>query len=420
MMDESIAFYQNQYIPFAANIPWFADMRAEALQQFVEKGFPTRFDENWKYTSVELFLKHRFQMHPTPANLQEVFVQDSPCNAYQFALVNGFLTKNSALPAGVMVMSLLDAIAAIPEKVKPYLGHILKSGHAFHALNTSMLAQGLVIYVAPHIELSEPLWLSHWQSQVGVGVHLRHLIIVDEGASVSVVEDYSGDAALCYYTNTVTEVHLAQAAHLTHYKIQREGQHAFHVGHIAVAQDLKSQFASHMFSLGGQWVRSDIAIQFQQPEARCSMNGLYVPTDVQHMDHHTLVEHSVENCQSEQDYKGIIKGHARAVFNGRVLVEKGANRTVAKQQNKNLLLSPHAEIDTKPQLEIYSDDIICTHGATVGELDEEALYYLATRGISHEDACRFLMQAFVTENIGAIPNEKLAAWISELFFEQIG
>jgi Fe-S cluster assembly protein SufD len=419
-MDECIAFYQNQENPFAAKTSWLADMCAVARQQFVEHGFPTRFDENWKYTAVLPFLQHRFQLHSISTDLPDNVIQDPPCNAYPFAWVNGFLTKKSALPTGVVVMSLLDAIAAMPEKVTPYLGHSLKSEHAFHALNTSMLAQGLVIYVSAHATISDPLWLSHWQSRAGHGVHLRHLIILEEGASVNVVEEYRGDAANCYYTNTITEVHLAPSAHLTHYKIQCEGQHAFHVGHTAVTQSSQSQFDSHMFSLGGQWVRSDITIRLQEPEARCSMNGLYAPTEDQHMDFHTLVEHAVENCHSEQDYKGMMTGHSRAVFNGRVLVEKGANRTVAKQQNKNLLLSPHAEIDTKPQLEIFSDDVICTHGATVGQLDEEALYYLATRGISHEDACRFLMQAFVTENIRAIPNETLAAWIGNLFFEQIG
>jgi Fe-S cluster assembly protein SufD len=244
--------------------------------------------------------------------------------------------------------------------------------------------------------------------------------VAEKGSQASLIEDYCGEAGQCYYTNTVTEVHLAEKASLTHTKIQRESKLAYHVGHLAVKQAAHSQLDSHLFSLGGQWVRSDLTIHLDEPHASCGMNGMYVPFDGQHMDHHTLVRHQAPDCQSVQDYKGIVSGHARAVFNGRVVVAKDAQHTSAKQQNKNLLLSTNAEIDTKPQLEIFADDVVCTHGATVGQLDEEALFYLATRGIEHEEASRYLMQAFMTDNLRAIPNAKLAAWIGDLFNEQIG
>ncbi len=168
-----------------------------------------------------------------------------------------------------------------------------------------------------------------------------------------------------------------------------------------------AEFASHSLSLGGKLTRSDISIHLQEELAQCLMNGIYAPGEGQHVDHHTSVYHLVPNCQSEQDYKGILNGHSRAVFNGKVYVAKEAQHTDAKQQNKNLLLSAQAEIDTKPQLEIFADDVFCSHGATVGQLDEEALFYLATRGIGHLEATHYLLQAFANENLGLIPHNRI-------------
>ena len=199
-----------------------------------------------------------------------------------------------------------------------------------------------------------------------------------------------------------------------HYKIQRESKLAYHMGHLAVNQAMDSQLDSHLFSLGGKCVRSDITIGLSEPGAQCLMNGVYVPNDLQHMDHHTLVTHEAPNCRSEQDYKGILNGHSRAVFNGRVVVAKGAQHTQAKQQNKNLLLSIDTEIDTKPQLEIFADDVVCTHGATVGQLDEEAIFYLATRGIGRADATRYLVKAFTVDNLRILANVELATWVGTL------
>ena len=200
---------------------------------------------------------------------------------------------------------------------------------------------------------------------------------------------------------------LAASAKLTHYKIQRESKAAYHLGHLAVKQSAHSQFASHSLSLGGKLVRSDISMYLQEEHAHCLMNGIYAPSEGQHVDHHTTVNHLVPNCSSEQDYKGILTGRSRAVFNGKVIVAKDAQHTDAKQQNKNLLLSANAEIDTKPQLEIFADDVLCSHGATVGQLDEEALFYLATRGIGRLEASHYLIHAFAQDNLRLIPNREL-------------
>lgn len=420
MMSECVEFYHSQASKAFSSYPWLLTRQQQALQQLAQKGFPTRHDEDWKYTSVESFLQQRFVADIPDASPKATSVPEVPIACHRLMILDGQLMTQQQIPSGVIVLPLMDAFATMPEKITPYLDHILTSEHAFHALNTAMLKNGLFIYIPEGVCLDEPLWISHWQSAAHQAVHLRHLVVVEKGSHANVIEDYFGEAAQCYFTNTVTEVHLAEKSSLTHTKIQRESKRAYHVGHLAVKQAAHSQLDSHVFSLGGQWVRSDLTIHLEDVHASCGMNGMYLPFDGQHMDLHTLVRHQAPDCQSTQDYKGIISGHARAVFNGRVVVVKDAQHTNAKQQNKNLLLSTNAEVDTKPQLEIFADDVTCTHGATVGQLDEEALFYLATRGIGHEEACRYLMQAFMTDNLRAIPDTKLAAWIGELFNEQIG
>lgn len=422
-MSDITTFYQQQAAESVSDIPWLAQLQNSALADFERMGFPTRQHEEWKYTSVDGFLKQRFVKAAgltKPISLQP----DSPIPCTHISLINGIVTGTdtliSTLPRGVIVLPLAQALLTHADKIKPMLGQILKQEHAFHALNTAMLHVGLFIYLPAGVRLNEPLWLTHWQDQAQQATYVRHLVIAEEGSSATLIEDYQGDASTEYVTNTITEVYTAANATLTHYKIQRESKLANHIGHLAVNQAANSQFDSHLLSVGGKWVRSDIMFTLQEPHARCFMNGIYAPADGQHMDHHTLVTHAVPDCSSAQDYKGILTGHSRAVFNGKVFVAKDAQHTEAKQQNKNLLLSVDAEIDTKPQLDIFADDVICTHGATVGQLDEEALFYLATRGIDRAQASRYLIQAFAIDNMRAMTDVNLATWLGELLNQQIG
>lgn len=422
MMSECLEFYQQQADDRLSKKPYLASLQTAARQELMRQGFPTRHVEDWKYTSVDSFLKHRFVTPHLPRSDDTEHVFEEPLTGQQWTISNGAMSRpsSSILPEGVVILPLLEALSAFPEKVTPYLNQILKSEHAFHALNTLMMQLGVFIYVPENVDVSEPIWIRHWQNEANQAVHLHHLVVLERGSVLNLIEDYSGDPSACYFTNTVTEVHLAEKAKLTHYKIQRESKKAFHVGHLAVSQAGSSQFDSHSVSLGGQWVRSDITIDFKAPHAQCLMNGLYLPGEGQHVDHHTLVVHGVGDCQSVQDYKGILSGRSRAVFNGRVMVAQDAQHTHAQQQNKNLLCSTHAEIDTKPQLEIFANDVVCTHGATVGQLDEEALFYLATRGIGREEASRYLMRAFITENCRLIELDAIAIWVGQLLNDQLG
>jgi Fe-S cluster assembly protein SufD len=418
-MNDKLDFYQQQAT--LSTTPWLATLQTKALTKFHHYGFPTRKDEEWKYTAVDGLLKHSFIKQP---GITSGFTHSDLPVTPQISIQNGIILGEDELakqfPKGVLVIPLARALTEHAELIKPYLGTILQEEHGFQALNTAMIQCGVLVYVPKNVCIKEPIALCHSQNQMNQAVYLRHLIIAEAGSEVTVIEDYTGEAACSYLTNTVTEVFAGVGANLTHYKIQRESKAAFHLGHVSVHQSDNSQFASHSLSLGGQLVRSDLSLYLQGKKAHCLMNGIYAPAEGQHVDHHTTVHHLVPDCSSEQDYKGILKGRSRAVFNGKVIVSKDAQHTDAKQQNKNLLLSAHAEIDTKPQLEIFADDVICSHGATVGQLDEEALFYLATRGIDKLEASQYLIHAFAQDNLSLIPHKGLAQWMGQLLTQQLG
>lgn len=421
-MSEVLDFYQQQAQKEISNIPWLAELQGKALRELASCGFPNRHQEEWKYTLVDDLLRQRFECSKSQETVNEVVSLGLPFEL-SLSIINGQTQVNETLagqlPAGVLVLSLAEGLTKHSEKIKPYLGKALHHEHGFQALNTAMLGSGAFIYLPAGVQLRQPIVLSYRQDQTNQALYNRCLIIAEEGSEATIIEDYYGPDTCNYFTNTVTEVFTEAQAKLEHFKIQREGKAAYHIGHLSVRQAKGSQFNSHSLSLGGKLVRSDLSVSLQEEEARCLLNGIYAPNEGQHIDHHTTVHHLVPHCQSEQDYKGILKGRSRAVFNGKVIVAKDAQHTEAKQNNKNLLLSAQAEIDTKPQLEIFADDVVCTHGATVGQLDVEALFYLATRGIDQWEARSYLVQAFAADNLRLVPNKALADWIAALLNEQL-
>lgn len=423
-MSELLDFYQEQAkAGLSTTTPWLAALQTNALRDFNRYGFPTRNNENWKYTLLDKFIKQRFVQTEKKAKSVPIGMSDLPIGL-PIVIHNGHVIDNAelaaSLPGGVIVQPLLTALSLHADKIKPYLSQLLHTEHGFHALNTAALQTGLLIYLPAGACIETPLVLNHWQDKDNQATHVRHLIIAEEGSQATIIERYAGEEGRCYFTNTITEACLAKHAKITHYKIQCESKMAFHVGHIAVRQAFSSQFNSHSLSIGGALVRSDMIIELQEEQAECLMNGVYLPGDKQHVDHHTTVQHLVPNCRSNQDYKGVLTGQSRAVFNGKIVVAKDAQHTKAYQQNKNLILSAMAEIDTKPQLEIFADDVICSHGATVGQLDEEALFYLATRGIGEKEAKKYLIQAFAAENLSLIPHPEMVTWMANLINQQMG
>lgn len=420
-MNELLAYYQEQAQKGGSTIPWLAPLQSQALIAFDRLGFPRRQDDDWKYTSVDAMMQQRFT-RAAPHQSAQLFNANTPFKEtlqVSNGVVLGVNELASQLPAGVLVIPLAQAIKEHAALLSPYLGKILQQQHGFHALNTALIDCGVFIYVPAGVIIDEPIALTHYQDRELQAVYLRHVIVAEAGSQLTLVEDFYGEEGRTYLTNTVTEVFLGEGAELTHYKSQRESKNAYHLGQISVKQSAASHFASHSFSLGGKLVRSDMDIHFNAPNGYCLLNGIYAPGEGQHVDHHTTIHHALPDCASKQDYKGILRGNSRAVFNGKVIVARDAQHTAAQQQNKNLLLSPKAEINTKPQLEIFADDVQCSHGATVGQLDEEALFYLATRGIDRLAASQYLIQAFAQDNLALMPHPKIGQWLHDLLTQQL-
>lgn len=421
-MTDILDFYEQEAKTQISDILWVSAIQNDALDDFKHYGFPKRQDEEWKYTSVDAFLKHQFAMPKEPSistpkiNKNIPFLRQLAIHNGQVVDVDGFIPS---LPDGVIVMPLRAALSQHADKIKPVMGQLFDHEHGFHALNTASMQTGVFIYLPAGVSIDEPFVLAHWQDNANQAIYTRHIIIAEQNSHATIIETFHGDNECSYVTNTITEAHLSAGAKIVHYKIQCESLAAFHTGHTIVGQAGLSQFDSHSLSLGGKLVRSDLTFNLKEEQAHCLMNGIYLPSDKQHVDHHTVVHHLVPNSSSTQDYKGILSGQSRAVFNGKVAVAKNAQHTRAAQQNKNILLSPLAEIDTKPQLDIYADDVVCTHGATVGQLDSEALFYMAARGIPQADAIGYLIQAFAADNLRLVAHGDMVTWMSDLINQQL-
>lgn len=430
-MSVGVEFYKQQVQKSFSKNQWLRELQENALQDLEKLGMPTKKTEDWKYTPLDQFLKHDFSENTvddiTDKHALEVIATgrqvDVPVGI-KVPLINGTVVGldgvKAQFPPGVIVASLEEALAEHPELLEKYLQKVLVHSNGMEALNTAMLKFGLFIYVPKNIDIAEPILISHASTESDKATFLRHMIVAEKGSSVRVIEDYQGSSASNYFTNVVTEVFVHEGANVQHYKVQREGAQAFHFGHVVAKQLRDSNFATHLLSIGGKWARSDTTIDLTAENANCLLNGVYMPVGSQHMDQQTKVNHQVANCFSEQDYRGLAADSAHAVFNGKIFVAKDAIATTAKQQNKNLLLSNSAQIYTKPQLEIFADDVVCTHGATVGQLDADALFYFATRGIAEQEAKRYLLQAFAADNINKVDDKELSSWMSSLLEQQMG
>jgi len=306
---------------------------------------------------------------------------------------------------GIKVSSLADALGSDGERVEPYLArHAGYQDHAFVALNTAFVEDGAFVYLPRGNDVEQPIHLlfvasSHGEPTVS---HPRNLIVVGDNSQVAIVESYVGLDGGVYFTNAVTEIVAGQNAVIDHYRLQQESAEAFHIATLAVHQDRGSNFTSHSISLGGALVRNDVKARLDAEGVECTLNGLYMASGHQLVDNHTSIDHAKPHCSSHELYKGVLDGKSKGVFSGKIIVRPDAQKTDAKQTNKNLLLSADSVIDTKPQLQIYADDVKCTHGATVGQLDKDAIFYLRSRGIGHEDARSLLTYAFANEIISRI------------------
>jgi Fe-S cluster assembly protein SufD len=391
-------------------------MRRAAMEQFVRVGFPTARDEEWRFTPVAPIAQAEFSPAAPKSVASAVLTPYRFGHAEwpQLVFVNGKLapehSRIPSLPSGVRVASLAAALADDPGVVEPHLSRYARPDvSAFAALNTAFMRDGGFVHVPAGVVLEQPVHLLFVSTPGSSGAaHPRNLIVVERGARASIVESYVGlEGAGNYLTNAVTEVFSGEDAWTEHTRLQRESEQAYHIGLTHVAQARGSHYRSFALAVGAAISRHNLHVQLTAPGIETLMYGLYLARGDQVVDNHTAIFHDHPNCNSWEVYKGILEGRARAVFNGKVLVKPEAQKTDAKQTNRNLLLSPDAKVDTKPQLEIFADDVKCTHGATVGRLDETALFYMRSRGIGPAQAKRLLTYAFAADVLEKIELESL-------------
>jgi len=406
--------YQSAFSAQQGNdtLPWLAAHRQSAFDQFQEAGFPTRRHENWKYTDVSRITKTGFVTAASTDNVIQAADLDklkfNTENCHELVFINGQLSAEhsriGSLDDQVVIGSLRDALKNTPELIENHFNQFASEDHIFAALNTAFFCDGAFIYVPDNVAIEDPIVIYYVSShnEVKLVTTPRNLIIMGKNSQATVIESFHGLKGVVSFTNTITEIETADGAVLEHYKIQQENTDSFHIGGTHIKQHRNSRVESHSISLGGAIVRNDIVTDLAGEGAEIILNGLYMGNGRQHVDNHTLVNHSKPHTRSDEYYRGVLDGRAQGVFNGKVIVHKDAQKTDAAQSNANLLLSDHAEIDTKPELEIYADDVKCSHGATVGQLDKNMLFYLRSRGLDEETAKSLLTFAFADEVIRRI------------------
>ena len=398
---------------------WLAALRRAARARFDETGFPSSRLEAWKNTNVSPIAESQF----APAPVGTFAAADLPPAARletggpRLVFVGGHfaaqLSSTAGLPKGVRAGSLTAALAAgAPDALRAALvSRDAAEAGAFTALNGALFADGAYIHVPRGTRLAHPLLVCHvavpGMADAPPAAHTRTVLIVEESSEACVVETWSAAGTGPYLTNAVADVRVGDDAALTHLRVQLEGEEAFHIADVVSRQGARSRYRSLNVNLGGRLVRHDLHAALDGQGGNCTLDGLYLTRGSQHVDNHTLLEHAQPHCDSRELYKGILTGRSRTVFNGRIVVRRDAQRTDSKQSNPNLLLSDGALAHTRPQLEIYADDVKCTHGATIGRLNEDAVFYLRSRAIPDEVARNLLVNAFAGEILDRVEPESL-------------
>ncbi|HVZ49488.1 MAG TPA: Fe-S cluster assembly protein SufD [Gemmatimonadaceae bacterium] len=405
---------------------WLADLRKAAHAEFSAIGFPTTRNEDWHFTSVTPIAERTFRLPKAPAAAPADLLADAVGDASwpRAVFVNGRFEPSLSSLAGsgdARVMTLAAALKDAPDVLSAHLGRLAAwNAQAFTALNTAFAQDGIVVHVPRGAKVAAPLHIVHAVDAQAAGAMLtpRLLVIVEPLAEFAIVENYLSQKGIEYFTNAVGEAVVGTGGRFHHYKVQRESREAFHVGTMQVTQGRDSLFHSFSYASGAALSRTNIYTKLAGDGAEVRLNGLYLVDGSQHADHQTFVEHIAPGCASRELYKGILDGDAHGVFNGKVFVDPQAQKTDGKQTNHALLLSPAARVDTKPQLEIFADDVKCTHGATVGRLDELALFYLKSRGVGAENARALLTYAFAAEVLETVELDALRDGLERIAFER--
>ena len=406
---------------------WFEDLRARAAARFTQLGIPTVRDEEWRFTNVSPIASADFTIagpiSGAADRLSGIAYADAPV---RLVVVNGrfdaTLSKTKAVNGGVKVGSLATALADHEDIVQRYFGQVADFSHrAFTALNTALVQDGVFVHVLDGAVLEHPIHIVYVTGADAsrVMAQQRTLIVAGANSQVRIVESYVGANSETYFTNAVSEIFVGENATVDHYKVQQESFDAFHIGSVHVHMARSATFSSHSFALGGRLVRNDAFAILDGEGGDCTLNGLYLADRDRLVDNHTTIDHAKAHCGSHEVYKGILGGTSRAVFNGKIIVRQDAQKTDAKQTNRALLLTDGATINTKPQLEIFADDVKCTHGAAIGQLDDDAIFYLRARGLNYAEARDMLIHAFAGDILNRVRIEPLRNALEAELFDQL-
>lgn len=401
-------------------------LRSQAADIVARIGLPTKRAEDWKYTDLSRLTSTLGEAWWATSET-ETCMSDSPINsiddldAYRLLFVAGiFQPQQSHLPDGVQLLPLAELLDNDPNNSANCLFKLDESAPLFNAAmaaNTALASDGLCACIGEGIKLDKPLYVIHVGNS---SAHLLNGLILGRNAEVTLIEHFVGsDTDKAALSNIATYLRLAENAVLNHYRLQLESDKQFHIGRVEIKQARDSRYTLHAVELGASLSRADIVVDLAETGASCELNGLFVASGRQHIDHHTRIDHNAPHCRSRENYRTVLDGRSHAVFNGKIVVAEGAIKTDSAQSNGNLLLSKHAEIDTKPELEIYNDDVKCAHGVTVGQLDDNQLFYLKSRGLSEEEARLLLTFAFADEILIAMDIKAIRRFIEKEAFAKL-
>jgi Fe-S cluster assembly protein SufD len=411
------------------DLPWLKKLRADAFARFCETGFPTTHDEDWRFTSVVAVSRTHFALSPTATrkiSASDLKQWQIPEAIAQLVFIDGHfaaeLSSFGDIPKSVTIASLREQLNSSPAIIEAHLGSYLDiQRDAFSALNTAFAEDGGFVHVPRGIVLEAPIHFL-FISTAGTTplmTHPRNLLVFDAESQATVVEEYVSLGSGVAFCNSATELVAGDNATVSHYMLEREDKQALNFSTLRIQQGRSANVSSHSLLLGGGLVRNNVHPVLAGEGGECLINGLFVGTDRQHLDNYMHVEHASPHCGSRQFYNGILEDNAHGVFHGRIVVHKDAQKTDAKQTNRNLLLSDDAQIDTKPQLEIYADDVKCTHGATIGQIEENALFYLRSRGIDEVSARQLLLLAFASECLERMKPGPAQTYVEQLIQAQL-
>lgn len=433
-IDQNIRWYEENFEQFEQSLngeksTWLHELRRAAISKFTETGFPTTRQEEWRFTNITPIAKINFQpmLHYDRSGLTYNDIMPFTFdNSIRLVCIDGFFSSELSdlrlLPEGLVLGSLAAALKSNPELVQNYINKYIKLGESpFAALNTAFILDGAYVSIPKNIKVELPIQLLFISTNRKSAVlsQPRNLIIIGENARASFIETYCSYNENDNLTNVVTEIEAGEGAVVEHNKLQRESNDAFQMNTTHVHQRTGSRYTSNTFVLGGSIVRNNLTSLLDGESIECTLNGLSLGTGTQLIDNHTVIDHARPNCNSHELYKSILGGKSKGIFNGKIFVRKDAQKTDAKQTNKTLLLSDDSTMNTKPQLEIFADDVKCTHGATVGQLDEEQVFYLRSRGIDEAGARDILTFAFAADIIDRITVPQLHDSLGATFNERL-